>query len=142
MQTSSSEDDTHVGGITGGDGGDEGPSLPVEGDIEDGDVQLEDTSGEDETSSESEVNVEDDYSDSESSVEDVEVLFSIDTLSCVEVCVLVVYISCNVDQGMSWYIWLSVGICCVVSEEISLSFNFRAPLNWLWSLVMYQKLNS
>ena len=58
MQTSSSEDDTHVGGITGGDGGvrtgnhgDEGPSLSVE------------------------------------------VLFSIDTLSCVEVCVLVVYIS-------------------------------------------------
>ena len=92
METSSSEDDIHVGGITGGDGGDEGPSLPVEGDIEDGDVQLEDTNGEDDTSSESKVNVEDDYSDSESSVEDVEVLFSIDTLSCVEVCVLVVRI--------------------------------------------------
>ena len=95
METSSSEDDTHVGGITGGDGGvkagnhgDKDPSLP-------------------------------------------EVLFSIGTLSCVEVCVLVVYISCNVDQGMSWYIWLSVGICCVVSEEISLSFNFRAPFKWL-----------
>ena len=65
METSSSEVDTHVGGITGGDGGvrtgkhgDKGPSPP-------------------------------------------EVLFSIDTLSCVEVCVLVVYTSCNVDQGMS-----------------------------------------
>ena len=52
------------GGVRTGNHGDEGPSLPVEGDMEDGDVQLEDTSGEDETSSESEVNVEDDYSDS------------------------------------------------------------------------------
>ena len=71
METSSSEDDTPVGGTTGGDGGVKAGSHGDDGGIRTGN-----------------------HGDKGPSLP-VEVLFSIDTLSSVEVevCVLVVYIS-------------------------------------------------